>query len=501
MKQHLEVKMTQKMVITPQLQQAIHLLMLNRMDLAQEMQDIVLENPLLELEEEWSGDLEDWSSETVEGANDHNMGEDTKPVLERPEDEDRVIDPLANWEYSVEENLDEESFHREERTLWESDSGDFSFEKVLSSPTTLADHLLWQLAFTDLSPAERTLATFLIGNIDEDGYLSLSDSEIPRDLCGSGEVFDRVLRTIQSFDPPGVGARTLRECLLIQAVHLGQGETLVGEILREHFDDFLEMKTKVMAKALKVPMEEVLLGVGVIRHLEPKPGRPYYRESPTIVVPDLRFYEDDDGVFRVAMNEQGLPKLRIQPSYRAMLRAAPKKDDLREYLEEKFKAAQWFLKSVDQRRKTILRVGESILACQEEFFRSGPQGLRPLVLRTIADELGLHESTISRVTNQKYAETPFGVVELKYFFSGALAASGGGNDHSAVSVREKIRKMVRAESSEHPLTDLEIMVKLEKEGVVIARRTVAKYRSELNIPSVSHRRKTLWDQAGKDSLL
>jgi len=497
MKQHLEVKLTQKMVMTPQLQQAIHLLMLNRLDLAQEMQEIVLENPMLELEEEGTGDLEDWSSETLKGTDDHNMGEDTRPVLETREDEDRVMDPLTNWEYSVDENLDEESFHREERTLWESDSGDFSFEKVLSSPTTLSDHLIWQLSFTDLSQPERLLANFLIGNIDEDGYLHLSETEIPADLLENGVSLERVIRTIQGFDPPGVASRSLQECLLNQAKMLGQEKTLVGQILKEHFEDFLEMKSKVIAKSLKAPVEEILEAIGAIRSLEPKPGRPYYKESPSIVVPDLRFYEDDEGVFHVVMNEQGLPKLRIQPAYRAMLKSAPRKNDLRDYLEEKFRAAQWFLKSVDQRRKTILRVGESILKYQEGFFRNGPQGLKPLVLRTIAEELGLHESTISRVTNQKYAETPFGIVELKYFFSGGLPASGGG-EHSAVSVREKIRQMVRLESSDHPLTDQEIVEKLAREGVVIARRTVAKYRAELNIPSVSQRRRNLWDQGSKD---
>ena len=497
MKQHLEVKLSQKMVMTPQLQQAIHLLMLNRMDLAQEMQDIVLENPLLELEEEGSGDLEDWSSENMNGADDHNMGDDTRPVLETPENEDRVLDPLTNWEYSVDENLDEEAFHREERTLWESDSGDFSFEKVLSAPATLPDHLVWQLSFTELSHSERRLAQYLIGNIDEDGYLLIEESEIPAEFRGAGESLEKVVQTIQEFDPPGVGARSLQECLLIQAKLLGQEHTLVGRILKDHFGDFLEMKAKVLAKNLKSPMDEVLEAIGFIRSLEPKPGRPYYKESPTIVIPDLRFYEDDEGVYRVSMNEQGLPKLRIQPSYRAMLKSAPKKDDLRDYLEEKYRAAQWFLKSVDQRRKTILRVGESILKHQEGFFRLGPQGLKPLVLRTIAEELGLHESTISRVTNQKYAETPYGVVELKYFFSGGIPASGGG-EHSAVSVREKIRQMVRVESGDHPLTDQEIMEKLEKQGIVIARRTVAKYRSELNIPSVSQRRRNLWDQANRE---
>ena len=492
MKQQLEVRLSQKMVMTPQLQQAIHLLMLNRLDLAQEMQEIVLENPVLEIEEE-SPEPEEWSTEGADGETLHSMGEDTRPDTHAPEDEDRVPDPMSNWEYSVDENLDEESFHREERTLRESDSGEFSFEKVLAAPTTLADHLEWQLSFTDLSPAERSLANYLIGNLDEDGYLHLDVTEIPEGLL-KGVSLPRVIETIQGFDPPGVGARSLQECLMIQVRHLGQDKELPGRILSDYFQEFLEMGTKAIARGLKVPVEEVKEAVTFIRSLEPKPGRPYYRESPSIVVPDLRFYEDDEGVLRVVMNEQGLPRLRIQPAYRAMLKAAPKKDELRDYLEEKMRAAQWFLKSVDQRRRTILRVGESILRHQEEFFRKGPTALRPLVLRTIAQELGLHESTISRVTNQKYAETPFGVVELKYFFSGGVPSSSGGDEHSAVSVREKIRQLVKAESPEDPLTDQEIVDKLSGSGIVIARRTVAKYRTELDIPSVSQRRRGPWDQ-------
>ena len=492
MKQQLEVRLSQKMVMTPQLQQAIHLLMLNRLDLAQEMQEIVLENPVLEIEEE-SPEPEEWSSEGADGETLHSMGEDTRPDSHAPEDEDRVPDPMSNWEYSVDENLDEESFHREERTLRESDSGEFSFEKVLAAPTTLADHLEWQLSFTDLSPVERSLATYLIGNLDEDGYLHLDSTEIPEELL-KGVSLSRVIETIQGFDPPGVGARSLKECLMIQVRHLGQDKELPGRILSDYFEEFLEMGTKAIARGLKVPVEEVSEALAFIRALEPKPGRPYYRESPSIVVPDLRFYEDDDGVLRVVMNEQGLPRLRIQPAYRAMLKAAPKKDELRDYLEEKMRAAQWFLKSVDQRRRTILRVGESILRHQEEFFRKGPTALRPLVLRTIAQELGLHESTISRVTNQKYAETPFGVVELKYFFSGGVPSSSGGDEHSAVSVREKIRQLVKVESPEDPLTDQEIVEKLAGNGIAIARRTVAKYRTELDIPSVSQRRRGPWDQ-------
>jgi len=482
-KQQLDLRLTQKMVMTPQLQQAINLLMLNRLDLAQEMQEAVLENPVLEIVE--GEDEGEWAPGDEGEPPSHTMDDRMEPQGPAPEEE-AFVDPLANWDYSVDESLDNESYQREERTLRESDAGEFSYEKVLSQPTSLSDHLEWQLSFTDLSPPEREAATYLVGNIDEDGYLRLEGREFPE--TSEGCDIDRVIRTIQELDPPGVGARTLQECLEIQARLLGQGESLPGRILALAFPEFLEMDARAIARKTKARPEDVAEALVFIRQLEPKPGRPYYRESPSIVVPDLRFYEDDDGEMRVAISDQGLPRLRIQPSYRAMLRGAPKKDELRDYLEEKMRAAQWFLKSIDQRRRTILRVGESLLVHQADFFREGPRGLKPLVLRTIAQELGLHESTISRVTNQKYAETPFGIVELKSFFSGGVPSVGGGS-HSATSVRERIRQMVRSESPEAPLADQEIMKKLAEAGIVIARRTIAKYRAELDIPPVSQRRK------------
>ena len=220
MKQQLEVRLSQKMVMTPQLQQAIHLLMLNRLDLAQEMREVVLENPVLEIEEE-SVEPEEWSAQGGDGESLHSMGEDARQDVPAPEDEDRVLDPMSNWEYSVDENLDEESYQREERTLREADSGEFSFEKVLAAPTSLADHLEWQLSFTDLSSAERALATFLIGNLDEDGYLHIEPEEIPVSLLKNVSL-THVMETIQGFDPLGVGARSLQECLMIQVRLLGE---------------------------------------------------------------------------------------------------------------------------------------------------------------------------------------------------------------------------------------------------------------------------------------
>ena len=479
-RQRLEIKLGQKMVMTPQLQQAIHLLMLAKLDLREEILQETQTNPLLELEED-----NDWDEPTTEGSIDTppSEGEDRDAL---PED-GAVPDPLMSWDYSLHEDMDDSGLYQEERSIREDPESDFSYEKVLAAPTTLEDHLTWQISFREMRPDEKELAHFLIGNINEDGYLAVSEEEVPENWRKDPDMFPRVLSWVQECDPPGVAARNLRECLMIQARLLHLEKTVVWSILDSHLDDFMEMKYKGIAKALSVSVEEVQNAAQIIRKLEPKPGRPYFRDMATPISPDVRFYDAGNGEIRVVLNEEGVPRLRIQSAYKSLLKTMEKKDKTREYIEEKLRSAMWFMKSIEQRKKTILRVSEAILRHQEEFFRRGPLGLRPLVLKTIAQDLGLHESTISRVTNQKYAETPFGIVELKFFFSGGLPSQSGA-EHSSVSVREKIRDMVRVESRESPLTDQEIMNRLGKEGIVIARRTVAKYRMELDIPPVNKRK-------------
>lgn len=481
-RQRLEIKLGQRMVMTPQLQQAIHLLMLAKLDLREEILQETQTNPMLEIEEE-----SDWE-ENRSGDQDEDIAPPDRERQSDSEDEDRVpVDPMMTWDYSIDEDMDDSGLYQEERSIREDPESDFSYEKVLAAPTTLEDHLIWQISFREMSDSEKDLAHFLIGNINEDGYLALIESEIPIEYRSSSETFDRILSWIQECDPPGVGARNLRESLLIQAKLLDLEKTVVWDILSDYLDDFLEMKYKNIAKALSVSVDEIQKAALIIRKLEPKPGRPYFRDMAMAISPDVRYYDAGNGEIRVSLNEEGVPRLKIQSAYRALLKTMEKKDKTREYIEEKLRSALWFLKSIEQRKKTILRVAEAILKHQEDFFHRGPSGLKPLVLKTIAQDLSLHESTISRVTNQKYAETPFGLVELKFFFSGSIPSQSGA-DHSSVSVREKIREMVRAESRKAPLTDQEIMNQLGKEGIVIARRTVAKYRMELDIPPVNKRR-------------
>ena len=479
-RQRLEIKLGQKMVMTPQLQQAIHLLMLAKLDLREEILQETQTNPLLELEEEG-----EWEDPSPEGSID-SLPSDGEDRDAGPED-GAVPDPLMSWDYSLHEDMDDSGLYQEERSIREDPESDFSYEKVLAAPTTLEDHLIWQISFREMTAEEKDLAHYLIGNINEDGYLAVSEEEIPEHWRTDPDMFSRVLTWVQECDPPGVAARNLRECLMIQARLLHLEKTVVWSILDSHLEDFMEMKYKGIARSLSVSVEEIQEAGKIIRKLEPKPGRPYFRDMAMPISPDVRFYDVGNGEIRVALNEEGVPRLRIQSAYKSLLKTMEKKDKTREYIEEKLRSAMWFMKSIEQRKKTILRVSEAILRHQEGFFRRGPLGLRPLVLKTIAQDLGLHESTISRVTNQKYAETPFGIVELKFFFSGGLPSLSG-SEHSSVSVREKIRDMVHGESKNAPLTDQEIMNLLGKEGIVIARRTVAKYRMELDIPPVNKRK-------------
>jgi RNA polymerase sigma-54 factor len=494
-RQSLEIKLGQKMVLTPQLQQSIHLLMLSRLDLVDEMIEEVQVNPLLEMLEPGetaSPDGEEFSSDQGADADSFAQEEmdswDVDAASTKGDADDQPSDPLSTWEHPMLEGLDAADSFRDEQLNREEPSSDYSYEKFLAGGTSLEEHVNWQLSFSDLSAREKELACYLSGNLNEDGYLQISEEEIPKGLL-EGVSFERVLGALQECDPPGVGARNLRESFLIQARQLDLVDSLVWRILSECMDEFLSSQFKIIMKTLHVTETELDAAMAIIRRFETKPGRPFDQDTPTAIVPDVLFRDAGEGEIEVSLIEAGIPRARIHPMYRSLLKNMRKDDDSRAYFEDKLKNAQWFLKSIEQRKKTILRVAEAILRYQRDFFFQGPSALKPLVLKTIAQDLGLHESTISRVTNKKYADTPFGLTELKFFFSGSIASSNGG-DHSSVSVREKLREVVRREKPEHPLSDQEIMDQLAAEGVVIARRTVAKYRMELDIPPVNKRKKS-----------
>jgi len=459
------LKTTQKLVMTATLQQAIKLLPLSRLELIQKVHQEILENPFLE---------EVATQETS----------DTE---------------LANAELPQETSQDSEEFEVD----WEAYLQDFrsnpdyvptlskevpSLEATLKSETSLAEHLLWQLSLTVHDELEKQIGTYLIGNIDDDGYLQCQTEEAAQVFGVEEEQISAVLEVIQSFDPPGVGALDLQESLLIQLHHLEMDDSLAWKIVQQYLSQLDERYFQKIARSFGVTINEMIAAVGLIRTLDPKPGSRFNSPRVEYIVPDVVVVKVDDD-YQVILNEDGMPSLRINALYQNVLRQNDGiQSDTREYLEEKFRSAIWLMKSVEQRRQTLLRVTKSLCKFQREFLDKGLAYLKPLVLKDVADDIGMHESTVSRVTTNKYVYTPQGVFELKFFFHSGLESLDG-DAMSSVSVKDIIRKAVAAEDSRKPLTDQQLMMILEAKGVKIARRTIAKYRQELHIAPASRRKR------------
>lgn len=473
MKMKLSLKIGQKLIITPQLQQAIKLLQLSRIEINQVISQELLENPMLE-----ETTLE--STELSEDTLSSNTGEETDE--EGPTEKAEIEDLSFIWDEYLEDD----------RTSYSSAASEDlpSYEQTISKSDSLLDHLLWQLGLSSISEEERRIGAVIIGNIDDDGYLRSPLDEIASSAGVRIEKVKDVLRLIQTFDPMGVGARDLKECLLIQLEQLGLKGTLVESIINSHLKDLEGKKYQVIARALGETMEEVFHAAKVVEGLEPKPGRPFFTTENRIIIPDVYVTRSDIG-YNVLLNDDGLPKLRIGQFYKRLLRSKGEMyDPTKTYLEGRLRSALWLIKSIEQRNKTIVRVAESIVKFQHKFFDKGIGYLRPLVLRQVAEDISMHESTISRVTNNKYMHTPQGLFELKYFFSTKINKTGEiGGELSSITVREMIRKMVSEEDPQRPLKDHEIVERLKNKDIELARRTVAKYRSELNIPQATRRKR------------
>ncbi|SFN01219.1 RNA polymerase factor sigma-54 [Thermodesulforhabdus norvegica] len=471
-----QLKVTTQLVITPQLQQAIKLLQLSRMELLETIQQEMMENPVLE-EVPVEEDITDGSE---------SGAEEPAPELSERTSEVEVSENLR-------EDFDWESFLEEYNSgtpvLYEKEEGDElpSFEQRLSRPTSLTDHLMWQLHLSDFSEEEVKIGEAIIGNIDSHGYLDATVEEIATLCDTSVDKVERVLYRIQDFDPPGVAARDLRECLLIQARNLFPDNELVISIIKDHIH-YLENKNyQGLIKKLGISSEEFKDALELILSLDPRPGRAYASLEPQFISPDVYVVKVDND-FVVMLNEEGLPRLRISPYYREFLKHPERMTpEVREYIQKKLSSASWLIKSIHQRQRTLLRVAESIVKLQREFFEKGVEYLKPMVLRDIAVEVGMHESTISRVTTNKYMQTPHGIFELKYFFNSSIRKTGG-DEIASESVKEKIRAIIKNENPQKPFSDQEIAKILKQEGIRIARRTVAKYREMLGILP-SHKRK------------
>ncbi|MEO5865434.1 MAG: RNA polymerase factor sigma-54, partial [Nitrospiraceae bacterium] len=466
MKLRLDLRLSQKLIMTPQLQQAIKLLQLSRLELQQSLTQHLMENPLLE---ELPTDAEDnEAASPEEKAEDAAAAADSEPSNAEestPEERDTPDEAsAAGWEEYF-------SDRRVGGSESQSPSQDEfpSYEQTMAKATSLEDHLLWQLSFSGLSDREKEIGRLIIGNLDDDGYLRMSLAEM---VSGTDFIVieaESVLNNVQSFDPTGVAARDLAECLLLQIGHLGKSPmgslgarpgalkgSIVEAIVQHHLKDLEKRQYARIAKALDVTVEEVFQATKVIEVLEPKPGRPFTNTQNYVIIPDV-FVVKNEGEWVVVLNDDGLPRMRISPYYKQLMGADESGSaETKAYLDEKLRAAQWVIRSIEQRNKTIVKVVSSIVKFQEQFFEKGVQQLKPLVLKQVAEDIGMHESTISRVTANKYMYCQQGMLELKFFFNAGLQRVDQPSDMmSSVSVREMIRKMVAEEDPSRPLKDEE----------------------------------------------
>ncbi len=469
--QKLHARLVQKLILTPSLQQAIKLLPMTTLELAELLNQEMVENPLLE---EVPAEDPAQDAQTTD-----------TPEAEKPETREDTWDD-QDYEYFFGEYLDEGYRPRQPQEVKELPP----IENTLSTKGSLADHLMWQLNLQSSDEAIRSIGAAIIGNIDDDGYLVASVDEIAALGGWDLTAVEKALEYVQQFDPVGVGARDLQECLLLQIRHLGLTGTPVETLVRDHLRLLQNHRIPELARALGVEPEAVKQHIEVIRRLDPKPGSRYAPADSQYVIPDVYIIKTDEG-YKAVLNEDGLPQLRISPVYRRLLdKGGETSDETRAYVKDKFRAALWLLKSVDQRQKTILKVATSLINFQRAFLDQGIEHLRPLVLRDVANDIGMHESTVSRVVNNKYMHTPQGVYELKFFFHSGISSSYG-ESVSSVTIKQRIKKIIEAEDQRRPLSDSKIMNILQKEGLVLARRTIAKYREELKI-STSNQRKVLY---------
>jgi len=471
----LHARLSQKLILTPSLQQAIKLLPMSTLELADLLNQEMVENPLLEeVPTEDAAPAE--AAATVEAPVEQKPGEDTT--------RDNWDD--ADYEYFFGEYLDDGYRARQPQEVRELPP----IENTLSTRSSLADHLMWQLNLQTADETLKEIGAAIVGNIDDDGILVASLDEIA--ALGDWDValVEKALEHVQTFDPIGVGARDLQECLLLQVRHLGLGGTPVEVLVRDHLRSLQNQKIPELARLLGLETEEIKAHIELIKHLDPKPGARYSPTESQYVIPDVYIIRTDDG-YKATLNEDGLPQLRISPVYRRLLdKGGETSDETRAYVKDKFRSALWLLKSVDQRQKTIIKVATSIITFQREFLDRGIEHLKPLVLRDVASDIGMHESTVSRVVNNKYMHTPQGVYELKYFFHSGINSSFG-ESVSSVTIKQRIKKIIEGEDQRRPLSDSKIMNMLQKEGLVLARRTIAKYREELKIQT-SNQRKVLY---------
>ncbi len=460
--------------MTPQLQMAIKLLQLSKLELVDMITQELENNPALEEVQETAGD------DLYDKQPDQSMELGDNQIKEVKVDEN--IQEDIDWSNYLDE------YNTPGRNNIETERRDApTYETFIAGKKSLADHLLWQLMMTLPTKEEENIGSLIIGNINRDGYLEITVDEIAEMSQYPVDNVEATLAKVQAFDPIGVCARNLSECLLIQANHLGLSDPVIIEIITNHLKNLENKNYKAICRALKITIQDVVSAVEMIKMLEPKPGREFSDDEPQYISPDIYVYEYE-GDFVIVLNDDGMPKLRINPYYKkAVSRGEKINTETKDYLQDKMRSAAWLIRSIHQRQKTIYRVMESILKFQKDFFEKGIAYLKPMVLRDVAQDIEMHESTISRVTTNKYAYTPQGIFELKYFFNSSINRVHG-EAIASTSVQEKIRKIIESENPKKPYSDDKISKMLKEANINIARRTVAKYREMIGVLSSNKRK-------------
>ena len=472
-------KLVQQLVITPQLQQAIRLLQLTRLELVDMISQEMKENPLLEEAEE--------GRESAEGEA-TAAGQEEAEAPPEPE----VTPEVKGTGEGVDEYDWESYLENSNLTPFQKSSPDGeerpSFENFLTKRTTLTDHLRWQLQLSHFTEEEHEAGTWIIGNLDEDGYLKMSLEEICSETNLPVEVVEKVLRRIQQFDPVGVASRDLKECLLIQLEQMNPRDAIAEKIVSEHLSLLKNRNYPAIAKRLGMSLDRVNRAALVISRLDPKPGKAFGGEVIQEIIPDVYVYKVE-GDYVINLNDDGIPRLKINSLYRDILsgsRLTPEGD--RKYIQDKLRSALWLIRSIHQRQRTIYKVAKSIVKFQREFLDKGIQYLKPLVLRDVAEDIQMHESTISRVTHNKYIHTPQGIYELKFFFNAGITSTQG-EAMASESVKNLVREIIAKEDPRKPYSDEKLVQILQGMNIHIARRTVSKYREMMRILSSNERRK------------
>ena len=470
----LTIEQTQKLTMTPELIQAIQILQYNSQELEDFVSKEIMENPILEMDN------------TVPNDSRENLKDPESSMSEELMYKEAEKDDIDLREKIAESEYDDISYRQWEHRVSNEDV--VSFDQYTSKEETLQDYLLLQLTFSDLKDRDKKIGRYLVEGIDDNGYLTVDTDQTAAAFGVKACTVERILKVIQGFEPVGVGARSLEECLLIQLEAKGFKDESLDYVIKNHLNDLAENKIQYIAKSIGLTVLQVQAMADLIRTLDPKPGMAYSSgEQIRYVVPDVIIEKEDDG-YEIVTNDSTIPSLKVSSYYMNLVKNNKDDEDLQKYLNDKYNSALWLIKSIEQRKRTIFKVSEAVMKLQTEFLEKGEKYLKPMTLKQISDAVGVHESTVSRSINGKFIQTPRGVYEIKYFFSSGVG-SGSGEGLSSNSIKTFIKEIIDGEDPKKPCSDQDMVEILSEKGIEISRRTVAKYRESMNILSSSKRRR------------